>query len=381
MTDSLLMVPGPTNLPAQVREALAQPAIYHRGEAFAAILDECTRGLQALMGTAQPVLILTSSGTGAVEAMVLNTVKPGSRVLAVCGGKFGERIGEIAAGCGARVDSLELAPGEAASPQQVDEALGRGNYSALMFVCNETSTGVKHDCAALAQAAQRHGVMVLADAVSAIAGMPLAMDEAGIDGLACGSQKALMLPPGLAFAALSERAWAVAESLPQRGYYFDLVKARASLAKGQTPYTPNVSLIVALQAALRLIAQEGVAAFQARHRKLAAACRAGATAAGLRLLVRDERYASEVVTAMWVPEGMDGAALVKQVAQRHGIVISGGQDALKGKIVRIGHLGSASLADLQRTWQAVAVELGALGHPCDGAAISAAVSTAYEETV
>lgn len=372
-----MMIPGPTIVPPEVREALARPTIYHRGEEFAGLLAECVAGLQECLGTRQPVGLLTSSGTGAVEAMIVNTLSPGDRVLAINSGKFGERMGQIAAAYGAVVNTLEVAPGAAANPEAVGAMLGAAEHKALLFVYNETSTGVKQPAAELAAVAREHGVLALTDSVSGIAGMPLALDDWGLAGVAAGSQKALMLPPGLAFVALGEAGLAATAEARMPRYYFDLRKALAAQEKGQTPYTPSVNLVLGLQAALRLIQKETLPAFQERHRRLARACRAAAAAAGLELLTADERFASDVVTAVKSPANVDSGALVKAVREKHGIVISGGQDSLKGKIFRVGHLGAAQLADLLRTWDAVAQELGALGVPCAAAECVAAAVAAY----
>ncbi len=373
-----MMVPGPTILPPEVREALGRPSIYHRGEDFAALLAECTEGLQILLGTARTPVLLTSSGTGAVEAMVVNTLSPGDRALAVQGGKFGERIGQIAAAYGAEVTAFPVEHGQAAQPDEVARVLAEGGYRALLFVYNETSTGVQQPARELTRVAIEQGVLPLADCVSAIAGMPIRLDEWGLAGAAAGSQKALMLPPGLAVVALGEAGLAASKGARMPKYYFDLPKALAAQEKGQTPYTPNVSLIVALQASLRLIFAEGVEAFQERHQRLARACRGAARAAGLNLLVADEQSASEVVTAVKSPAGLDSGLLVKAVAAKHGIVISGGQDALKGKVFRIGHMGAAQLAELLRTWEAVATELNGLGYGCAADECLAAAETAYQ---
>lgn len=378
MTDKLLMIPGPTVLPAEVRVALGRPSIYHRGDDFAALLAECVDGLKTLLGTAQMPVLLTCSGTGGVEAMIVNTLSPGDRVLAVNSGKFGERMGRIAAAYGAAVTTIDLEPGRAADPEEIEEALAQEAYAALLLVYNETSTGVKQPLRELARIARERGVMPLVDCVSAIAGMPLALDEWGLAATAGGSQKALMLPPGLAVVALGDEGLSAAATAKMPKFYFDVLKAIAAQEKGQTPYTPNVSLILALQAALRLIFAEGLAAFQERHRRLARACRAAARAAGLELLVSAESVASDVVTAIKAPAGTDSGLLVKAVAANHDIVISGGQDLLKGKIFRIGHMGAVQLTDLLRTWEAVAIELNALGVPCEAEVCLSAAEAAYQ---
>lgn len=379
MNYPLLMIPGPTILPPEIREALRQPSIYHRDETFAVLLRECVEGLQRLLGTKQSVAILTSSGTGAVEALIVNTLSPGDRILAIKSGKFGERMGEIAAAYGAQVTPFNLEPGQVADPIALTAALKKGDYRALLFVYNETSTGVKQPLKELAQVAVQHGVMPLSDCVSAIAGMPIAIDEWELAGIAAGSQKALMLPPGLALLALGEAGLKAAAIARMPKFYFDIQKALASLEKGQTPYTPNVSLLLALQASLKLIMAEGISAFQKRHRKLARACREAAQAAGLRLLVSDENNASDVVTAIRAPEGLDSGVLVKALREKHNIVISGGQDTLKGRIFRIGHLGAAQLGDLLTTWEAIAKELILLGHICDPTQCVAAAEAAYSD--
>lgn len=378
MTDPLLMIPGPTILPPAVREAIGRPSMYHRGEEFAAVLQECTQGLQQLFGTTEPVVILSSSGTGGVEAALVNTLSPGDRVLAVRGGKFGERIGEIAGAYGAAVDYLEVEHGCAADPAEVRTRLQQGDYRALLFVLNETSTGVKQDGPALAAAARESGALVIVDCVSAIAGMPLDFDKAGYTAAGAGSQKALMLPPGLAFAALNAQAQEAAAQARMPRFYFDLPKAIKALAKGQTPYTPAVNLISGLQASLRLIAAEGVPQFQARHQRMAQACRAAALAAGLQPLAAPA-CASDMVTAVRSPGELDSGLLVKALRNKHGILISGGQDALKGKIFRIGHLGAVCFEDLRLTWEKTTLELGELGHSCDSAAVLDALEESYQD--
>lgn len=375
MNDPLLMIPGPTILPPEVREALSRPSMYHRGDEFAALLDECDRGLRELFGTAEPVLILSSSGTGGVEAAVVNLLSPGDRALALAGGKFGERIGQIAAAFGAQVDYMEVEAGRAANPNDVARQLAQGQYSALLFVLNETSTGVKQDGPALAKVAAEHGAMAIVDCVSALGGMPVNMNQAGYAAAAAGSQKALMLPPGLAFVTLSQAGEQAAQTATMPRFYFDIPKALASLAKGQTPYTPNVNMIVALQASLKLIQAEGVAAFQQRHQRMARACRSAAQAAGLELFAA-EGCASDVVTAIKSPAGLDSGQLVKRLHEQHNILISGGQDALKGRIFRIGHLGAADMPELRQTWEACAAELVELGHTCDCETVVAALETA-----
>ncbi|MCD6350512.1 MAG: alanine--glyoxylate aminotransferase family protein [Armatimonadetes bacterium] len=372
--DVLLMIPGPTNLPPEVREALGRPAFYHRGSYFADLMKECTDGLRRVFGTSDDVLILTSSGTGAVEAAIVNTLSPGDRVLVINSGKFGERMGEIARAYGAEVDEIKLERGQAADPDQVRAALD--GHTALLFVQNETSTGVRQDADLLAAAAHEAGAFVVVDTVSSMGGMEIPVERWGLDAVAAGSQKALMLPPGLAFVCLNERAWTAAEAATMPTYYFDLKAARASLAKGQTPWTPNISMIRALKASLDLIFAEGLEHVWQRHAALAAATRAAVAAMGLELLA-DVDHASDVVTAVRAPEGLDSSELVKRVRANHGILISGGQSELKGKIFRIGHMGCCQIDDVLKTVRAVAEELTALGHVADAGAALATAEQAY----
>lgn len=362
--DPLLMIPGPTNLPPEVRAALCGPGIYHRGEQFAQLLDRCTDGLRALLGTAGDALLLTSSGTGAVEAAIVNFLSPGDVVLAVQAGKFGERMGEIAQAFGAQVVRCEFEPGRAADPQVVADALAGERFAAVLCVHNETSTGVVHPIGELVSVAHHAGALFIADAVSCLGGVPVLMDERRLDVVAAGSQKCLMLPPGLALVGVSERAWEAAGRATMPRYYLDLQAARASAAKGQTPYTPNTSLLQALAAALDLIEAEGVEQVFARHRAMADAVRAALEPAGLDLF-SDPRYASDTVTAIRAPGGLDSTALVRAVWDRHQVLISGGQGELKGRIFRIGHMGMVDLPMILRTLEAVADGLGSLGHDLD----------------
>ncbi len=374
--DVLLMIPGPTNLPAQVREALSRPSIYHRGDEFAELLAECTEGLKQVFQTSSDVLILTSSGTGAVEAAIVNLLSPGDKVLVIDGGKFGERMAEIARAYGAEVDVLYVERGRAADSEQVRERLD--GHKAVLFVQNETSTGVRQDADQIAQVAAEAGALVVVDTVSSMGGMPIYVDEWGLDAVAAGSQKALMLPPGLAFVSLSDRGWRAAEEAKMPKYYFDLLAARKSLSKGQTPWTPNVNMIRALKASLDLIFDEGLQAVWKRHRALGQAARAAVKAAGLELLA-DAEHASDVVTAVKSPEGIDSQQLVQRVRQRHGILISGGQSELKGKIFRIGHMGCCQINDLLRTLEATIKELCELGWRASLADVMAAAEEAYAQ--
>jgi aspartate aminotransferase-like enzyme len=365
-TDTLLMIPGPTNLPIEVQRAIGSPSMYHRGPEFAELLRHCNDGLKTVFQTENDVLILACSGTGGDEAALANLVSPDDRVLAINSGKFGKRMGDIAATYGALVTWLEVPAGKAAEPQQVAEMLAHRPFKALLFVQNETSTGVCQNVASLARIAQDYRCLTIVDCVSGMGGIPVKTDAWGLDAVVAGSQKAFMLPPGLAFVSLSERAWQVAEHCRTPRFYFDLRKARASLAKDQTPYTPAVNLMQGLRAALDLMLAEGMEAVYARHARAGRAARAAMTALELELFA-DPAYASNVVTSVTSPTGLDSSQLVKGVQAGYNIVISGGQDELKGKIFRLGHMGTVQPEDVLRTVKAVGEVLVKLGHSCDPA--------------
>ncbi len=366
------MIPGPTNLPQPVREALARPTIYHRGQQFAKLLEMCVEGLKPLFGTETDVLILTSSSTGAMEAGIVNFLSPGDAVIAIDTGKFGQRLGEIANTFGADVTWLKVEPGRAASADVLDALCGQVAPKAVLFVQNETSTGVCQDVPALSEVANAHGALVIVDAVSSLGGIPFQMDRWSVDVVIAGSQKALMLPPGLAFVAVSSRAWQAAETAQMPRYYFDLQAARQSALKGQTPYTPNVNLIAALAEAISLLQAEGLPAVYRRHQQMGQATRAAVQALGLALFA-DPAFASDVVTAVQSPEGLDSTELVKRVRDDHNILISGGQGELKGKIFRIGHLGCAGIEQVRRTIGAVAASLVEMGYDCAAQAAAEAI--------
>ncbi len=374
----LLMIPGPTNVPPEVREAMAAPCVYHRGPEFAELIAECVCGLQALFGTSEPVVILSASGTGGMEAAIANLVSSGQHMLVINTGKFGRRMGQIAECYAAEVTWWECRPGEVADPRLLERLLGESHFDAVGLVHSETSTGVQQDLARLGEVTARAGVLTIVDAVSIIGGAPIDMDANGLGAVVGGSQKALMLPPGLSFVALSAEArHRAAESTSPR-YYFDLLRALESLEKGQSPYTPAVSLFAGLREALHIIHQQGLPDIFRRHCCLGSACRAGIKSMGLQLLAADERHASDTVTAVRMPEHLDSSELVERIKQNDSILISGGQDELKGKIFRIAHLGSCGIDELALTVSAVAENLAAMGLEVDAEAAAAAARDAYQ---
>ena len=353
MDDTLLMIPRPTGLPPQVREALARPMIGHRTAEFGELLRRCTALLQELYRTGDDVLVLTASGTGAMEAALVSTLSPGDKVLSVSVGHFGERLGTIAEVFGADVTWLRAEWGQAAELAAVAAALAADDYAAMLLTQNETSTGVTNPVRELAAVARQRGVLTIIDAISGLGGVELRTDDWGLDVVVAGSQKAMMLPPGLAFVSLSEAAWERATQARMPRFYFDLVKARASLHdKAQTPYTPNVSMFFALEAALTMLRDEGIEAVWQRHARCANLVREGVQRLGLRLFA-DARHASNVVTSFLPPESADPSAITKPMWQEHGILITGGQGKLRGRIARIGHLGTINEEQVSRTLNAL----------------------------
>jgi aspartate aminotransferase-like enzyme len=368
------MIPGPTNLPPEVLEALGLPQISHRVGRFKDLVRRVSTGLQPLLGTIQPVLTLTASSTGGMEAAVVNLLSPGDSVVVVDTGKFGERLGLIAEVYGARVHWVRVPRGEAVAESALAEACEHAQPKAVLVVQNETSTGVLQDVAALAEVARCYGALSIVDAVSSLGGYPMKMDAWGLDAVIAGSQKALMLPPGLGFVAFGERAWEAAAFATMPKFYFDLTAARKNLEKGETPYTPNTSLFVALDVVLALIQAEGLEARFTRHHNLAVATRAGTEAMGLQLFAA-EGHRSDTVTSVTSP--VDSQDLTKLVREKHKVIIAGGQSELRGKLFRIGHMGMCQLEHVLATLAATADALTELGFPCDGALAVQVAKEAY----
>lgn len=369
-----LMTPGPTPVAPETQLAMAQPMLHHRSPQFMEILGEVREGLKYLFETKQEVLIFAATGTGAMEGAVANTLSPGDTALVVDGGKFGERWTELCNVYGIGVDRLAVEWGRAVDPQEVARRLdARPEIKAVFVQANETSTGVEHPVKELAEVvAPRPGTILVVDAISALGGYPLPLDEWSIDVLVAGSQKAMMLPPGLAFAALSPKAWEFVKTAKCPRYYFDFAQQLKSQAKNQTPYTSAVSLILGLREVLARVRQEGLAAIYARNRRLSQATKAAVRALGLELYSRDNP--SEVLTAVLAPPGVDGQKVVAKLREQ-GIWIAGGQAQAKGKIFRIAHMGYIDDLDLLGTIAGLERVLIELGYPV---ALGAGVKAAQE---
>lgn len=372
------MIPGPTPVPASILLTGAKPMVNHRGPEFKAALEACTQGLKRIFQTSHEVYILTASGTGGLEAAVVNFLSPGDLVLSVSIGVFGDRFASIAETYGAKVEKLNFEMGTAADPEKIKQRLAQDKakeIKAVFVTHNETSTGVTNDMAAIGPIVREHGALCLVDCISSLVAMDCQMDTWKYDVAVAGSQKAFMIPPGLSFVAMNDRAAAAMKQAKIPRFYFDLERAQKYLEQGQTPWTPAVSLVFQLQAGLTMIEQEGLQNCFARHARLAKATREGAKALGLKLLA-DERVASNAVTSIRKPEGIDVAALRKLMRDQYGVVLAGGQGSLKNDIFRIGHLGYVGDADIVATISLLGLALNELGVKVDATAgVRAAVSS------
>jgi len=356
-----LLTPGPTPVPPEVLLAMAEPIIHHRSPAFRAIFRECREGLKRLFQTEQEVLIFVASGTGAMEAAVANIIAPGDRALVIEAGKFGERWTELCQAYGAAVERILPGWGHMCPAADVAAKLKADpGIRAVFCQANETSTGVCAPLKELGEVCRNSGALLVVDAVSALGAMDIPTDRWGIDILVSGSQKALMLPPGLAFASVSPKAWKVVEQLNRPSYYFSLTKTLKAAQKDQGPYTSAVTLMYGLRAVLRMMADDGLETIFARHRKLSAATKAAVLALGLTLYAKDNP--SDCLTAVEAPANIDAQDIVAKLRDGHGITIAGGQAQLKGKIFRISHMGYISGSDILLTVAALEQVLRDLGH-------------------
>lgn len=353
-----LRVPGPTPIPDDILQAMSRQMINHRGPEFVEMMRRVTENLKQVFQTGNDVFVLTGSGTGGMEAAIVNTLSPGDRVLSASNGVFGDRFADIAERFGANVERLKFDWGKAVDPDAVRQALAKyPDVKAVLLTHNETSTGVTSDLGAICSAIRDLDRLTLVDAISSMGAIDLPTDRWGCDVVITGSQKGWMSPPGLAMVSVSERAWKANASAGMPRFYWDFAKAKKFLDKGQTPWTPCVSAIYALDAALQMLKQEGLRNIFARHRKLGEKTRQAMKELGLSLFPRDERYASNTITAVNVPDGVDGKKLLKILREEYNTVLSGGQQKLDGKIFRIGHLGYVSESDINITVEAIKAAL------------------------
>ena len=358
-----LLTPGPTAVPPEALLEMARPIIHHREPVFKPIFEACRKDLQYLFQTERDVLILASSGTGAMEAAVTNFLCKGDGAIHVNSGKFGERWGKILRAYGCEAQEIKVEWGEAVDPARVEAALDADPSIRAVYVqATETSTSVMHPVQELAALTrERPEVILVVDGITAVGVYDLPMDASGIDVLLTGSQKALMLPPGLAFIAWSEKADAFLERSDLPRFYFDLQTDRKKQQADQTAWTPAVSLIVGLREALRQIREEGLEGVFRRTADLAEATRQAVQALGLELFAPE--CPSNACTAVKMPEGVDGLALKKAFRESFGITVAGGQDQAKGKIIRIAHMGYAGPFDVIIGISALEMALAEMGHP------------------
>ena len=353
-----LRTPGPTPLPPEVRRALSEDMVDHRGPEFVAAFSEVTASLKELYRTDNDILIFTGSGTGGLEASIVNLFSPGERVLVVSIGYFGERYAQIARAFGLDVVTLDFPMGEAAGPAAVARALEEHpDVTAVLVTHNETSTGTTNDLEAIAGVVKAADKLLVVDGVSSIGSIPLDTDAWGCDVVVSGSQKSWMIPPGLAFISVSSRAWEAHARAGLPRYYWDFSQARRWAETGMTPWTPAVGLVFALQAALRLLQAEGLENVLARHARLGAFVRSTLAELDLKLLVKDPERASNTVTAFWLPDGVEAAPLQRRLRDEFGVNLAGGQGVLAGKVLRIGHLGYVDQPELAEALAALRTAL------------------------
>ncbi len=379
MPDKLyLITPGPTPIPPEVSAAMARPLLHHRSPDFRALLGETLAGLRRVFCTTGDVLLFAGSGTTAMESAVVNLLSPGDRALVASAGNFGERWLKICRAFGIDVEHVAEEWGHRLDPARI---ASRAEGCAAVFVTHsETSTGVVHDVRGIAEALRPSGAVLVVDAVSSLGGAELATDEWGLDVVVAGSQKALMTPPGLALASVSPRAWERAARSTSPRFALDWAATRDAQSRGSTPFTPPVTLVAGLHAAIGMIEARGAAATWARNRALARAAREGCKALGLELFSPDDE-ASAMVTAVRMPEGIDGQAVYALLRDRHGVVLAGGQGPLRGRIVRIGHMGFMDGFDMVVALTALELALGEFGHtpPHPGAGAARAIEVLAAE--
>jgi aspartate aminotransferase-like enzyme len=367
-----LLAPGPTPVPEETLLELAKQVTYHRTPQFRAVLAEVMEDLKYVFRTRNPVLVLTASGTGGMEAAVANVVPPGGKAICLIAGRFGERWRNLCKAFGAEPVVVTAPWGEAVRPEQLAAALKQHpDAAAVCATLCETSTGVLSDVAAFGKQVAPTPAVLLVDAISGLVTTPCRTDDWHIDVCVTGSQKALMLPPGLAFVSVSDKAWKkIDANTAARTFYFDLRRYRDKLKDPETPYTPANTLVRALQHSLKRLRAEGIENVWARHARMAAAARAGAAALGLELFAHPP---AEGLTVIRLPEGIDGGAVLSRLEKQYGLKLAGGQDALKGKVVRLAHMGYMDMFEVLAALSGLELVLLEMGHPVEvGAGVAAA---------
>jgi len=363
MLKRYLLAPGPTPVPSEVMLSMAAPIIHHRAPDFLPVIDSAKKGLQWLFQTKNDVLILSSTGTGGMVGAVNNFFNRDDKVLVINGGKVGERWTKICQSYGLQVEEILVDWGYAVKPEVVEEKLKKNKDIKGVFVqASETSTGVYHDIKSLADVVKKYDdTLFIVDAISALVAHDLRTDEWGVDIMIGGSQKGVMLPPGIAFVSVSDKAWAKAETSKLPKFYFNFKKERESLAKNQTNFTSPVTLIIGLNEGLKMLQSEGLEKVFQRHAWLANATRKAVQAIGLELYPKESP--SNAVTAIMAPPGIDGQAIYKNLREQYGITAAGGQDKAKGKVFRIAHLGYSDRFDIITAIAGIEMVLKGMGYP------------------
>ncbi len=356
-----LRIPGPVPLPDDILEAVGTQMINHRGPEYADMLARMTANLKTVFMTKNDAYFITSSGTGAMETGIVNTLSPGDKVLALSIGFFGERYADIAKAYGADVEVMAFPPGMPVDIDALTKKLRELNgVKAVIFTHNESSTGVSNPLEAIARTVHANSdALVLVDAVSSAAAMPIAVDAWGLDVVSTAAQKAWTAPPGISMVTFSQKAWKARDSAKMPRYYFDIAQYRDYLKLGQPPFTPCLPAMYALEISLQRIVDEGIENVFARHHRVAEHTRKGAEKLGLQLFP-DRAFASDSVTAVRLPDGLDGKALVARVRKDYGVVLGGGQGQMTGKIFRIGHMGPVEQKQVDAALEAVSKTLAAM---------------------
>ncbi|MDF2547404.1 MAG: class aminotransferase [Anaerosolibacter sp.] len=379
-----LQIPGPTNVPDRILRSLSKPLINHRGPEFELLVEQCIAGLKKVFRTQNDVLIFPSSGSGTLESAIVNLLSPGDTMVAVSQGLFSERMAAIGEKFGINVLRINKAWGEAANVDEIEALLSQDTEKKIKAVClpqNETTSAITNDIEGIAKMMKKseHPALLVVDAISSLACLPLETDEWGIDVVITASQKGLMLPPGLGIVSLNDRAWLQAEQSKMPKWYWDYNAVREKMKGGQFPYTPATTLLFGLKEALDILAEEGIEKVWERHELMGKAVRNAVHAMGLTLFA-EEAYASDTVTSISMPEDIQYKELASMLNKDYGVVIGGGLQQLQGKIFRIGHLGAVHQLDVYAVMGAVEMTLYRLGYNVElGTAAKAVAKTFLKE--
>jgi len=337
MSKQYLMTPGPTPVPEDIRSEMAKPIIHHRTKEYQAIFKDVTEGLKKIFRTSNDIFTFTSSGTGAMEASIVNVLSPGDKVVVVRGGKFGERFGEIAKAYGVEIIPIDVEWGTSPKPEVIKEALDKNpDVAGVYATLCETSTATVYDIKAIGEIVSKTQALFIVDVISGLGADDFENDAWGVDIAVCGSQKGLMIPPGLAFCSVSPKAWKAVEASKLPKFYFNFKKYKKAYLDTDTPFTSAITLVIGLKKAIEKINQKGIANVIALHQKQAKAFRDAVKAIGLEIFSKSPSFA---VTGVYAPSGIDADAVIKLLKTEFGVTFAGGQEHLKGKIFRAAHMG------------------------------------------